>query len=82
MAVAIKLIRKGKKGQPFYQLVVSNKRSKRDGAYLEKIGSYNPLTDPPTLIVDRERFEHWQSKGAQLAEGVKKLLTRIKKGWD
>ena len=80
MAIAIKLIRNGKRGQPFYQLVASNKRNKRNGLYLEKIGSYNPLTNPPTITVNRERFEYWQSKGAQLAKGVKKLLAKIKKG--
>lgn len=82
MAVAIKLIRGGKRGQPFYQLVASDKRNKRNGFYLEKIGSYNPLTNPPTITVNQERFEYWQSKGAQLTKGVEKLLAKIKKGWD
>ena len=79
MAVAIKLIRIGKKARPFYHLVVSNKRAKRGGVYLEKIGSYNPLTNPATINVDKKRFDYWQSRGAQIAKGVKKLMAKIRK---
>lgn len=74
MAVAIRLMRFGKRGNPSYRIVVLDKRSKRDGAYLEKIGTYQPMTEPGKLELIKERFEYWTSRGAQLSEGMTKLL--------
>lgn len=74
MAVAVRLMRFGKKGQPSYRVVVLDKRSKRDGAYLESIGIYNPLKQPHTLDLQQERFEYWVSRGAQISEGLTRLL--------
>jgi small subunit ribosomal protein S16 len=74
MAVTIRLMRFGKKGQPFYRIVALHKRQKRDGAYLDKIGSYDPTTNPATINIDREKLESWKNKGAQLSEGLARLL--------
>lgn len=74
MAVTIRLMRFGKRGYPAYRIVVLDKRSKRDGAYIERIGTYHPMTEPGKLELIKERYEYWQSRGAQLSEGISKLL--------
>lgn len=74
MAVTLKLYKLGKKGKPAYRIVAVEKRSKRNGRYIEAIGFYNPLTDPFTLNLDKERFDHWLEKGALISEGLRKLL--------
>ena len=76
MPAAIKLIRVGKRGKPNYRIVVMDKRKKRTGAYLEKIGYYNPLTNPPVLSFDQDRYDYWLSKGAVISEGIRKLNPR------
>lgn len=73
MPAAIKLMRIGKRGNPNYRIVVMDKRKKRTGSYIEKIGFYNPLTNPPALSIDRKRFDFWISRGAVLSEGITKL---------
>lgn len=70
----IRLRRIGAKGRPMYRIVVADSRSPRDGRFIEILGSYNPLTDPPTISVDGERLEYWQSVGAQCTDSVTKLL--------
>ena len=80
MAVAIKLIRFGKKGSPTYRIVAIDKREKRNGPYIEKLGFYNPKLNPPELNLKRDRFDYWIMKGAELSEGIvkiKKLLKRV-----
>lgn len=74
MAVAIKLFRFGKKNQPFFRIVVANKRDKRDGKYIEIIGFYNPLKNPYELKINEERFKYWLNKGAVLSKGLEKLI--------
>ncbi len=74
MAVAIRLMRFGKKGSPSYRIVVLDKRKKRDGSYLENIGVYQPMNKPGKIEILKERFEYWTSRGAQLSEGISKLL--------
>jgi len=76
MPAAIRLMRIGKKGSPSYRIVVMDKRKKRTGAYLEKIGFYNPLTNPATLSIDKDRYDYWISKGAVISEGIRKLNPR------
>ncbi|PIP15147.1 30S ribosomal protein S16 [Candidatus Roizmanbacteria bacterium CG22_combo_CG10-13_8_21_14_all_35_9] len=76
MSVAIKLYRKGKKHHPFYRIVVSPKRYKANGKYLEQIGTYDPMTNPSTIKIDQERLDYWLSKGAKPTEGFSKLLKR------
>src|SRR5258708_19662658 len=70
----IRLRRVGKKKQPAYRLVVADSRAPRDGAFIETIGTYNPLTDPATITVNEERAREWLSKGAVPSDRVVKIL--------
>lgn len=72
--LAISLMRMGAKKQPFYRVVVKEKRSKRDGAYIENLGTYNPMTNPAEVNLKHERIEHWISVGAQPTETVASLI--------
>lgn len=74
MAVKIRLQRKGKKRKPFYHIVIADSRSPRDGRFIEQIGSYNPLTVPATIELDREKAYDWITKGAQPTETVRAIL--------
>lgn len=74
MAVKIRLQRKGKKKQPFYHIVIADARSPRDGRFIEKIGTYNPLTKPATIDIDRDKAFEWLGKGAQPTETVRAIL--------
>ena len=76
MAVALKLMRFGKRSYPTYRIVALDKRRKSKGAYIEKVGTYNPMTKPETIVINKERFEYWIKVGAQTSEGVKKLLRK------
>ncbi|QQG43919.1 MAG: 30S ribosomal protein S16 [Candidatus Roizmanbacteria bacterium] len=78
MAVTIRLMRFGKKKYPTYRVIAVDKRKKRDGSYLEKIGTYNPMTNPATLDINKEKFDYWLANGAQLSEGIIKLLKNRK----
>ena len=79
MAVALRLMRLGKRHRPFYRIIVKNKRSKRDGAYLENIGTYDPLVTPAKIDIKQERLDYWLGKGAQVSEGLRRLLKNLKK---
>lgn len=72
----IRLRRTGKKKQPSYRLVVADSRAPRDGQFVETIGLYDPLTDPPTIRIKEDRARDWMSKGAQPSETVAKLMRR------
>ena len=72
----IRLSRGGKKKQPHYRVVVANVQSKRDGRVVERIGHYNPLTNPPTYKIDESRALYWISVGAQPSDAVKRLLEK------
>lgn len=74
MALRIRLRRMGKKKQPSYRVVVADQRSPRDGAFVEAVGFYNPLTDPSTIDIDEEKALAWLSKGAQPSDQVRALL--------
>lgn len=76
----VKLARFGKKGQPFYRIVINEARDKRDGKYIEKVGHYAPTQTPKVLEVDVERYQYWLSKGAQPTETVAALVTRFQSG--
>ena len=67
-------MRMGAKKKPFYRIVVKEKRSKRDGAYLENVGTYNPMTNPATVDLKHERIQYWISVGAQPTETVASLI--------
>ncbi len=70
----IRLRRVGKKKQPSYRIVVADVRSPRDGNFVDQVGHYNPLTDPPTVVIDADKANHWISVGAQPSETVARLL--------
>ncbi len=74
MPVRIRLRRVGKKKQPQYRLVIADSRAPRDGAFIETIGTYNPLTNPATVVIDEERAKAWLSKGAQPSDRATLLL--------
>ena len=77
MSVSIRLARGGAKKRPYYRIVVANSRSPRDGAFIEKIGSYNPLLakdDANRVVLDTERARHWLSVGAQPTDRVARFL--------
>ena len=79
--VVIRLARGGSKKKPFYRVVVADKRSPRDGKYIERIGQFNPVASgqEPRLILDIERLEHWVGQGAQPTDRVKSLIKEHKK---
>ena len=72
----IRLRRVGKKKQPAYRVVVADARSPRDGRFVEVIGLYDPLTNPPTININEERAREWLRKGAQPSETAAQLLKR------
>ena len=74
MAVKIRLARHGSKGNPFYRIVVADSRSPRDGRFIDRIGTYNPRTEPSDIQVDADKARQWLDKGAQPTEQVRKLL--------
>jgi small subunit ribosomal protein S16 len=74
MAVRMRLTRVGSKKNPIWRIVVADKRSPRDGRTIETIGSYNPRTEPSTIVVDEDRAKHWLDHGAQPSPTVAKLL--------
>ncbi|MDO4431863.1 MAG: 30S ribosomal protein S16 [Aerococcaceae bacterium] len=75
MAVKIRLKRMGSKKAPFYRIVVADARSPRDGRIIEKIGTYNPLTEPATLEIQEELALKWLGNGAQPSDTVRNLLS-------
>lgn len=76
MAVKLRLMRLGRKGQPFYRIVAVDSRKRRDGAYIEKIGHYNPLRRPAEVVVDDDKALKWLSRGAQPSDTVRDLFSR------
>jgi small subunit ribosomal protein S16 len=74
VSVTIRLRREGSSKRPRYRVVVADSRAPRDGRFIEVIGHYNPVTQPPTVKIDRERASAWISKGAQPSNTVKKLI--------
>ena len=75
MPVKIRLQRHGKKGKPFYWIVAADARAKRDGRYLEKLGTYNPNTNPATVNIKLEDAVTWLEKGAQPTDTARTLLS-------
>lgn len=77
--VVIRLARGGAKDRPFFNVVVADKRSRRDGRFIERIGFYNPIAKDGEegLRIAADRLNHWIGNGAQLADSVKKLVKRL-----
>ena len=76
MAVKLRLQRHGSKKRPFYRLVAADSRNKRDGRYLEIIGTYNPTTEPASVNIDAEKAEKWLNEGAKPTDTVKNLFAK------
>ena len=74
MSVKLRLQRKGRKKAPFYHIVVADARAPRDGKFIEKIGTYNPMTKPATIDIDRDAAFEWLNKGAQPTDTVAAIL--------
>lgn len=72
--VRIRLRRVGSKGQPSYRIVVADSRSPRDGRFIEKIGHYNPRTQPATIEFDESRALYWLNSGAQPSDAVRRMM--------
>ena len=76
MAVKMRLTRMGDKKSPFYRIVVTDSRNARDGAYIDKVGHYNPTAQPAEIVIDVEKAKDWISKGVQPTDTVKTLLVQ------
>ena len=76
MAVKMRLTRMGDKKSPFYRIVIADSRTGRDGKYIDKIGHYNPNTDPAEVVVDVEKAKKWIANGVQPTETVKNILVK------
>lgn len=74
MAVKLRLQRKGRKKAPFYHIVAADARAPRDGKYIERIGTYNPLTSPATININHDRALYWVMAGAQPTDTVRAIL--------
>ena len=75
--VKIRLRRVGAKKRPNYRVVVADVRAPRDGAFIEIIGHFNPLTDPETVVIDEEKALHWLRHGAQPTDTTARLLSKM-----
>jgi small subunit ribosomal protein S16 len=79
MSVTIRLTRAGSKKVPFYRVVAADSRSPRDGRFIEQLGVYDPLREPPEFRVKTERLQHWLSVGAVPSQTVGELLRALKR---
>tara|TARA_A100001037_G_scaffold304799_1_gene342828 strand:- start:11538 stop:11801 length:264 start_codon:yes stop_codon:yes gene_type:complete len=73
----IRLRRVGKKKNPSYRIVVAESSAPRDGAFIDWIGNYDPMVDPPSIKVDQDKVAHWINNGAQPTDSVKQLLSTL-----
>ena len=74
--LSIRLTRMGAKKKPFYRIVVTEKRSKRDGRFVESVGYYDPCRNPADVKIDRARMNYWIERGAQPSDTVRSLMNR------
>jgi len=79
MAVTLRLTRGGAKKTPFYRIVAADTRSPRDGRFIEQLGVYDPLRQPPEIRLDSARVEHWLSKGARPSQTVGELIRSLRR---
>jgi len=78
MAVTLRLYKIGKKGYPTYKIVAVNRRYKANGSYIESVGTYDPHMEKSALILKKDRFDYWATRGAIISEGLGKLLKNTK----
>ncbi len=76
MSVKFRLSRYGKKKKPFYRIVVADSRYASDGRFIENVGTYNPLTDPASVIIDKEKIKAWYDKGAKPTKTVHSIFKK------
>ncbi|MEK6302955.1 MAG: 30S ribosomal protein S16 [Acidobacteriota bacterium] len=76
MLLSIRLTRRGAKKKPFYRIIVTESRSKRDGRFVENLGYYDPCRTPAEVKIDRERVDYWIERGAQPSDTVRSLIRR------
>ncbi len=72
----VRLTRMGRKKRPFYRIVVTDSRKRRDGSWIESIGYYNPMSEPEVIKFDAERLKYWKSVGAKLSEKVASITSK------
>jgi small subunit ribosomal protein S16 len=80
MAVRIRLTRLGKKKKPFYRIIVADSQSKRDGKFLEVVGTYDPLQNPAAIKINTEKLQEWIGKGALPTNTVQSLIGKFAAG--
>jgi small subunit ribosomal protein S16 len=78
MAVKIRLARHGAKKRPFYRIVVADQESRRDGRFIEIVGTYNPLKEPADVSLKNDRINYWLEKGAEPTNTVRNIIKREK----
>ena len=76
MAVRIRLTRLGRKKKPFYRIIVADSESKRDGKFLDVVGTYDPLQAPAAIIIDNDKLQEWLGKGALPTTTVQSLIKK------
>ena len=74
MAVKFRLSRYGAKKRPFYRIVVADSQYPRDGRFIENVGTYNPITDPAEITLDKEKIKEWYKKGAKPTKTVENIF--------
>ena len=79
MSVTIRLTRAGARRVPFYRVVAADRRSPRDGRFIEQLGVYDPLREPPEVRINPERLQHWLSVGAVPSQTVGELINGLKR---
>lgn len=76
MATVVRLTRMGRKKKPFYRIVVTDSRKRRDGGWIESIGYYNPMVEPEVVKFDAKRLAYWKGVGAKLSDRVAKITSK------
>nr|WP_314565560.1 30S ribosomal protein S16 [uncultured Campylobacter sp.] len=76
MATVVRLTRMGRKKKPFYRIVVTDSRKRRDGGWIESIGYYNPMVEPEVVKFDAERLAYWKGIGAKFSDRVAKITSK------
>ena len=79
MAVAIRLNRQGSKDRPYYKIVVVDSRARRDGRYIEQVGSYDPMKEGVNYTINLEKVDKWLANGAQPSETVNSMIRKSRK---
>jgi small subunit ribosomal protein S16 len=77
MAVTVRFTRGGSKKKPYYRIVAADSRRSRDGRFLEKLGTYDPNTNPAKVTLNKERYEHWVNVGAIVSPAVRGVVRQI-----